>query len=68
MDAKKNLIRLAGEDCPDKVVCPSAWATEEDYKEVYVVGAVVDDPDILTKAGPGEAVVRVPRDVWEARR
>jgi hypothetical protein len=61
-----DLIRIAG-DCPDNKTCPAAWTQDLDPDFVYVVGSVVDDDDLLAKAGPGEAVVRIPRTLWETR-
>ncbi len=62
-----HLVRIAG-DCPDNKTCPAAWVRDDEPGFVFVVGAVVEDEnDVLTKAGPGESVVRIPRTVWESR-
>lgn len=61
------LRKIAG-DCPDNKTCPSAWTTDDDPDAVYVVGSLVDgDHEALTKVGPGEAVIRFPRSLWERR-
>jgi hypothetical protein len=60
------LIRIAG-DCPDNKTCPAAWTTDIDPDFVYVVGSIVLEGDLLAKAGTGEAVVRIPRSLWERR-
>ncbi|WP_020386666.1 hypothetical protein [Kribbella catacumbae] len=61
------LLRIAG-DCPDNKTCPATWTRAIDPDSVYVVGAIVEgDDELLAKAGPGEAVVRIPRTLWESR-
>jgi hypothetical protein len=61
-----HLTLIAG-DCPDNKTCPAAWTTDVDPDFVYVVGSVVEDDALLAKAGAGEAVVRIPRSLWERR-
>lgn len=63
-------IKLAGtDDCPDNRTCPATWDRgESDY--VYIVGdkSDADGIGLGDRVADHEAVVRIPRSMWEGRQ
>lgn len=57
------LTKIAG-DCPDKVTCPAAYAT--DRGTIVVQGNRVTDPDALAQVTvpDHETLVEIPATLW----